>query len=392
MAGLYELTGNTKHAIPMSGIYIHFPFCKQACHYCNFHFSTSFQFTQAYLEALHKEVSLRKGYLTEEVETIYIGGGTPSLMSVDALGNLLEAIANTYNVGANIEVTLEANPDDLSSFQNEYLQGLRSTNVNRLSIGVQSFFDQDLQFMNRAHSSKEAVAAIKKSREAGFDNITVDLIYGTPTLSDQGWMQNLQRLVDMEINHISAYALTVEKDTALEKFIRQGKVQPVDDHKSAYQFEMMVETLESSGFEHYEISNFAKEGFRSRHNSNYWKGIPYLGLGPSAHSFNGTERQWNVAHTPKYIKGLENDKLDCEIETLSVKDRFNEYVMTSLRTSWGVDIKYVNSQFGQEFVSHFESVAAEHLEETMVKKGEKYTLTGKGKLYADGIASNLFLV
>jgi len=376
----------------MPGIYIHVPFCKQACHYCNFHFSTDLQFQQAYLQALHKELRLRKDYLTGEVTTIYIGGGTPSLLPVEVLDGLLKDIANTYEVSSNVEVTLEANPDDLAAFQNEYLQGLRRTSVNRLSIGVQSFVDEDLQFMNRAHNSQEAVTALNKSREAGFQNITADLIYGTPTLSDRDWMDNLQRLIDMELNHISAYALTVEKGTALHSFIQKGKVRALDDQKSAYQFEMMVETLESSGFEHYEISNFAKEGCRSRHNSNYWKGVPYLGLGPSAHSFNGTERQWNVAHTPKYIKALENGQLDCKTETLSANDRYNEYVMTALRTAEGVDIQHVNAQFGPECVSHFVTLAAPHLDDTMVRDGERYTLTLKGKLYADGIASNLFLV
>jgi len=376
----------------VSGIYIHFPFCKQACHYCNFHFSTSPQFTASYLEALHKEIALRKDYLTDTVRTIYIGGGSPSLMSISALGSLLEALHSTYDIGEDIEVTLEANPDDLDTFHNNYLQELRATSVNRLSIGIQSFEEEDLNFMNRVHNRGQAISALKNSLDAGFENITADLIYGTPTLSDKAWCENLQRLIDLDIPHISAYALTVEEGTALDRFIKKGSVKDVDDHKVADQFEMMVEILESNGYEHYEISNFAKEGYRSKHNTNYWKGIPYLGLGPSAHSFNGEERQWNVAHTPKYIKGLENNQLNFGIEKLSIKSRYNEYVMTSLRTSWGVDLAYIHSAFGEEFVAHFQRNVAEYLDDKVIVQKECFTLNRKGKLYADRIASNLFAV
>ncbi len=305
---------------------------------------------------------------------------------------MIDDISNTYDIGEYLEITLETNPDDIASFQNKYLRALRSTAVNRLSIGVQSFEDKDLVFMNRTHNSREALAALKNSRLAGFENITVDLIYGTPTLTDKGWLTNLQKLIDLNIPHISAYALTVEKGTALYQFIKKGRVDPVDDHKVAYQFEMMVETLESNGFEHYEISNFAKEGYRSKHNTNYWKGVPYIGLGPSAHSFNGTERQWNIANTPKYIKGLESGNLNYEIETLSVNDKYNEYVMTSLRTSWGVDLAYLQVEFGQELAEHFESSIAGHLQDEITVKDGKYTLTRMGKLYADQITSNLFVV
>jgi len=376
----------------MAGIYIHFPFCKQACHYCNFHFSTSPQFTESYLEALHKEISMRRDYLTESVETIYIGGGTPSLMSISALELLLDDLRNTYDIAEDIEVTLEANPDDLDSFQNNYLQELRGTFVNRLSIGIQSFEADDLIFMNRAHNRSQAISALKNSLDAGFDNITADLIYGTPTLSDKGWVENLQRLIDLNIPHISAYALTVEEGTALDRFIKKGSVKNVDDQKVAYHFEMMVEILESHGYEHYEISNFAKEGYRSKHNSNYWKGVSYLGLGPSAHSFNGDERQWNVAHTPQYIEGMKNNKLNFEIEKLSFKNRYNEYVMTALRTSWGVNLAHINSAFGAEYVKHFQKNIAQYLGESVLEEAECFTLTRKGKLYADRIASNLFTV
>jgi len=376
----------------MAGIYIHFPFCKQACHYCNFHFSTNSQFTKSYLKALHKEITLRKGYLTEEIETIYIGGGTPSLMSLDSLIKLFGSLYDNYHISEEAEVTLESNPDDLAIFQNEYLQNLRNTAVNRLSIGVQSFDDKDLRFMNRAHDSKEAITALKNSVKAGFENITADLIYGTPTLSDHTWLENLQRLIDLNIPHISVYALTVEEGTALDRFIKKGSVDPIDDHKVAYQFEMMVDTLESNGYEHYEISNFGKPGFRSKHNTNYWKGVPYIGLGPSAHSFNGTERQWNVADTPKYIKGLEQDELDYEMERLSINDRYNEYIMTSLRTIWGVELEQIKSKFGEEFVNHFKLKIGDELDEKVTEQHGNYTLTRKGKLYADRIASDLFKI
>ena len=330
--------------------------------------------------------------MTEPIETIYIGGGTPSLIPSDALVQLFNALYENHQPGEDVEVTLEANPDDLTVFRNEYLQTLRSTSVNRLSIGVQSFNDKDLQFMNRAHNSKDALTALKNSLKAGFENITADLIYGMPTLSDSTWLDNLRKLIDLNIPHISAYALTVEEGTPLDRFIKKGRVAPVDDHKVAYQFEMMVETLNSNGYEHYEISNFSKPGCRSKHNTNYWKGVPYIGLGPSAHSFNGTERRWNVANTPKYIKGLEHGEPDYNHEILSINDQYNEYVMTSLRTIWGVEISQVQLRFGRDFVEHFEKDIADYLSEMVAEKDGNYTLTKKGKLYADRIASGLFII
>ncbi|MBL4658516.1 MAG: radical SAM family heme chaperone HemW, partial [Flavobacteriales bacterium] len=366
----------------MAGIYIHFPFCKQARHYCNFHFSTNGQFTDAYLKALEKELHTRRDYLTGNVGTVYIGGGTPSLMSTEALDNLFERLNGSHTIEEEAEVTLEANPDDLNTFRDDHLQYLRGTQINRLSIGVQSFQDADLKFMNRAHSSEEALSALKKAKSVGFDNITADLIYGTPTLSDKSWLNNIQRLIDLEIPHISAYALTVEAGTALDKFIKNGKVEAIDDHKVADQFEMLVEVLQSNGFEHYEISNFAKPGRYAKHNTNYWKGVPYLGLGPSAHSFDGIDRQWNIANTPKYIKGIEEGKPEFEVENLKPKERFNEYIMTSLRTMWGVDLNQILERFGKDYHDHFESAVKEHIPSMIHQNDSIFTLNSKGKLYA----------
>ncbi len=375
----------------MAGIYIHIPFCKQACHYCNFHFSTSLKYKAEIIDAISTEIEMREAYLGLEpvIETIYFGGGTPSLLSPEDLNSIFETIYKTYLVSENAEVTLEANPDDLSQ---EKLKELKQTPINRLSIGIQSFFDEDLQFMNRAHNSVEAKKCLIIAQDIGFDNLTIDLIYGSPTTSNEHWESNLQTTFDFQIPHISCYCLTVEPKTALAHFVKTGKAKPVDEHQAAQQFEMLMDAMEQKGYEHYEISNFAKPGWYSRHNSSYWKGKKYIGIGPSAHSYNGKSRQWNPANNAKYLKFIQSKEgpLFFEREVLSSEQQYNEYVMTSLRTIWGCDLTKINS-FGDQYEKHFLNTIQQFLEnETVNHKKETYSLTRKGKLLADQIAMELF--
>ena len=315
----------------MAGIYIHIPFCRKACTYCNFHFSTSLGQKDDMLEAIARELIMQKDFLeAASVETIYFGGGTPSLLSAEELLRIFDLIEKHYDISKLQECTLEANPDDLNP---QYIQQLKRTPVNRFSIGVQSFFDSDLKYMNRAHSAQQADYAIKAAQDGGFEKLTIDLIYGTPGLSLGAWQENLEKVKNLSIPHFSAYALTVEEGTALHHAIRQKKQKPVDQEQSAVQFEYLMEFAPQIGFEQYEISNFASKGQYALHNTNYWKGIPYLGIGPSAHSFDGKNRRSNIANNSKYLKGiLQEKKLDFEEELLSQTQRINEYIMTSIRT------------------------------------------------------------
>ena len=375
----------------MAGIYIHVPFCKQACHYCDFHFSTSITHKKELLQCIHQELKLQKRYLENEVvETIYFGGGTPSLLSSTEISHIIETIHQTFEVSKQPEITLEANPDDLGV---EKLKELKNTEVNRLSIGVQSFFDEDLKWMNRAHEAKEAETAIKRAQDYGLENITIDLIYGYPLLSNQKWKQNIQKTLDLDIPHISSYSLTVEPKTALASFINNGKQKPLDEAQSAAQFQILMEELTQNGFEHYEISNFAKPNQYAKHNTNYWRGINYLGIGPSAHSFNGESRQWNIANNAKYIQELESKKIPATVETLTLENKFNEYVMTSLRTQWGIDLAKIDLDFGLDYKKHLLACADKHINENLLAcADEKLTLTTKGKLFADRIAADLFII
>jgi oxygen-independent coproporphyrinogen-3 oxidase len=374
----------------MAGIYIHIPFCKQACHYCDFHFSTSLIYKDEMLAAIHKEIQLQKSYLeNQKIETIYFGGGTPSLLSADQISLLIAKIQKTFEVINHPEITLEANPDDLGV---EKLKDLRNTEVNRLSIGVQSFFDEDLKWMNRAHFAKEAESAIKRAQDFGLENITIDLIYGYPLLSDDKWKQNISKAIDFEIPHISSYSMTVEPQTALASFINKGKQKQMDEAQSANQFQILIEELTTNGFEHYEISNFAKSNQYSKHNTNYWRGVNYLGVGPSAHSFNGETRQWNVANNAKYLAELLKGKIPFEIEKLSLENKYNEYIMTSLRTQWGVDLLKIEQDFSERQKKNLLAAAEEYLDKDwLVLTDDKLILTIKGKLYADKIASELFI-
>ncbi|MFT5910508.1 MAG: oxygen-independent coproporphyrinogen-3 oxidase, partial [Paraglaciecola sp.] len=364
----------------MAGIYLHIPFCKQACHYCNFHFSTSLQRKSEMVDSVLKELVLQKDYLQgETIETIYFGGGTPSLLSPKELNLIFEKINQHYILGNDIEITLEANPDDLTA---QKLATLASSPVNRLSIGIQSFFEKDLKFMNRAHNAEEAKVCVQNAKNAGFDNLTVDLIYGSPTTSMANWRTNLQTVFDLKISHISCYCLTVEPKTALDHFVKTGKAEPVDEEQAAQQFDILVDEMEKHGYDHYEISNFAFPDCYSKHNSSYWLGEKYLGIGPSAHSFNGISRQWNVANNAKYMTALAEGNLSFEKETLTPTQQYDEYVMTSLRTIWGCELQRL-AGFDKKFESYFlKNVRPFLKDEVVFEKNGFYFLTKKGKLLA----------
>ncbi|ASZ10082.1 radical SAM family heme chaperone HemW [Chitinophaga pendula] len=373
----------------MTGIYLHIPFCKQACYYCNFHFSTSLGQRNALVAALLQEIDLQKAYLQgQPVGTIYFGGGTPSILPIADLQQLLEKIYDTFDILPNTEITLEANPDDLSA---EQLQALRAIGINRLSIGIQSFHEADLRWMHRAHDSQQALTCIQAAQAAGFRNISIDLIYGGPTLSDEGWLANIAQAIALEVPHLSCYALTVEPGTALDQFIKKKKMEAVDPDKAARHFEMLLQQLQAAGYEHYEISNFALPGWHSRHNSSYWNGNAYLGLGPSAHSFDQHSRQWNVANNALYIKSIQQGIVPFEAEVLTPDIMLNEYIMTSLRTSKGCDLSLVSARFGEERRVQLATGARTFIQkEWMIQLGDTLVLTAAGKLFADCIAAELF--
>ncbi|MDR2275892.1 MAG: radical SAM family heme chaperone HemW [Sphingobacterium sp.] len=375
----------------MSMIYIHIPFCKQACHYCDFHFSTSLQYKSEMVNALIHEIELRSSYLEDrKVESIYFGGGTPSLLDADEIARIIDAIAQRFEISNNAEITLEANPDDLNASK---VNALRSTPVNRFSIGIQSFFEDDLKWMNRAHTRQEASAAIMRVQDAGFENITCDLIYGYPLLTDEKWRYNMQQLIEFAIPHISSYSMTVETKTALDHFIKKGLSPAIDSDQAADQMNLLIETLNKAGYEQYEISNFAKNGLYARHNTNYWKGKHYLGIGPSAHSFNGNSRSWNIANNAKYIGNILTNQLPLEIEHLTVLDQINECIMTSLRTMWGLDLELLEKNFGYSVRNKIVEDAKPFLEQRQITLADnKLRLTDAGKLMADHIMSELFIV
>lgn len=375
----------------MAGIYIHIPFCKQACHYCDFHFSTSLKYKDEMIEALVREIEMRKHYLANEaINTIYFGGGTPSIVPAADIQKILQTVYRNFELNSELEITLEANPDDLTKTQ---LQNLHAIGINRLSIGVQSFINRDLIWMNRAHQKDEALSCIKRAQDLGIENISIDLIYGTPNLSDSEWLANIHQSLELGVPHISSYALTVEKGTALGNWVEKKKQKPMDEEQAASQFEILMEELEGNGFEHYEISNFAKPGFYSKHNSAYWEGKKYLGIGPSAHSFNKTSREWNVANNQKYLNDIYSDVLPSQMEHLKINDLFNEYLMLGFRTSKGVNKMYLESEFGSSLLSEFEKNAKEYINKKwLVLENGFYKTTKEGKLMADKIASELFIL
>lgn len=375
----------------MSGIYIHIPFCKQACHYCDFHFSTSLKLKSNLVEAILTEIDLRLPYLkNKNIETIYFGGGTPSLLSEKELFLILEKLYKTYNVSSHAEITLEANPDDLSI---DKLKELKRLEINRLSIGLQSFNDEELIWMNRAHTAAESEASVKRSQDKGFENISIDLIYGSKFSSLTNWKKTLDKTISLDVKHISSYNLTIEDKTKLGHDFKVKKEMAIDDEKSSELFLEMIDRLEKNKFIHYEISNFGKENWFSNHNSNYWKGIEYIGFGPSAHSFDGVSRQWNISNNSLYIKNV-NDTNESyfEKELLSEVDQFNEYILTSLRTIWGIDAEVLKNKFSSEIIHSFNRNINTYISKGMVTfTNNQYVLTSKGKLFADRIASELFV-
>jgi oxygen-independent coproporphyrinogen III oxidase len=375
----------------MAGIYLHIPFCKQACNYCDFHFSTSLKMKASFVDALLTEIELRKSVFDQQtINSIYFGGGTPSLLSEEDLTRIFETLFTSFRVSPLAEITLEANPDDLSP---EKIKVLKNTPINRLSIGVQSFRDEDLRFMKRAHNAKEALSSIKSCKQAGFTNLTIDLIYGTPGMDTSAWLENLNIAFDLDIPHISSYALTVEPNTELHHQILHQKVSNVDENQSAAQFELLTSQMKRNGYEQYEISNFCKPGAYSKHNSSYWKKDMYLGLGPSAHSFYDNKRLWNVSNNTKYVKSLAQNLLPLQEEVLSLEDRYNEYVMTSLRTKWGCSIAEIETNFSSELAAYFRNEIELYVStQNVLVKNEVYYLSEKGKLLADKIASDLFKV
>ncbi|WP_149914708.1 radical SAM family heme chaperone HemW [Sphingobacterium cavernae] len=374
-------------------IYFHIPFCKQACHYCDFHFSTSLKYKEEMLWAMQQEIAKRAHYLEDKkIHSLYFGGGTPSILDDEDILQLIGTVEKYFEIAPDAEITLEANPDDLTR---EKVDALRQTPINRFSIGIQSFYEEDLRWMNRAHNAQEADSSIKRVQDAGFENITCDLIYGYPLLTDEKWKANMQNLIALDIPHISSYSMTVEKKTALAHFVKEGKTPGMNDEQSAAQMLMLIDTLTQNGFEHYEISNFAKDGMYAKHNTNYWKGKHYLGIGPSAHSFNGHSRSWNVANNAKYIAALTDDTSYNELEYLTKSDQFNEYVMTSIRTMWGLDLQKVEKDFGYDYKQHILKESQTFLVNEELEIIDNNTLlraTNKGKLLADHIASELFLV
>ncbi len=374
----------------MAGIYIHIPFCRQACTYCNFHFSTSTGQKTTLLNALKQEIYLTQPMVANEmIETIYFGGGTPSLLLPVEIADIFETLQQKFTISAAAEITLEANPDDISP---AVLQSWKAMNINRLSLGVQSFNEAELKWMNRAHNAGQSFQSINEIIAAGFSNFSVDLIYGSPLLSNDDFRKNVAFVLSKNIPHVSAYALTVEPKTALHSLIAKKKSPPVDEIRQAEQFDILVKMLEDAGYEQYEISNFAKPGFRSKHNSSYWQGKPYYGFGPSAHSFDGNlRRRWNIANNALYQKSIENNTLPFEEEILTVTQQLNEYIMISLRTMEGIDTSLVANRFGQDKKDTIYQTAQPFLNEQLLKEeGEHLILTKKGKFLADGIASDLF--
>lgn len=370
-------------------LYLHIPFCKQACHYCDFHFSTSQKSKPELVRALMHELEMRKAELPgNQLTTVYFGGGTPSVLSGEELNYIFENITRHFSIAENAEITLEANPDDLSR---EYLAALKNTPVNRLSIGIQSFRDEDLQLMNRAHTAAEAESVVRHAQDAGFTNLTVDLIYGIPGLSEKAWLENLEKISRLNIPHLSSYCLTVETKTALAHFVKQGKIKPVDEEQASAQFLSLVAFAKENGYEHYEISNFARTGFVAQHNSSYWFGEPYLGLGPSAHSYDGKFRRWNIANNAQYVKRISENQPAYESEELTEKDRFNEYLMTRLRTIHGISETEIREQFGDADADRVIEAMKIHIRDGEAEqRGDRICLTPQGRLLADRIASDLF--
>ena len=375
----------------MAGIYIHIPFCKKLCFYCDFYHLISTDDNSPFINALLMEASLRQDYLENEtVSTIYFGGGTPSSFSITELGTILNEIKKLFRVEESCEVTIELNPDDINL---TYMAGLKELNFNRISLGIQSWRDSDLKMLNRRHDSARAAQALKETFDAGFENVSIDLIYGIPGMSAQEWALNLDQAFSYDIKHLSAYHLTLEPGTVFGKMLEKGLIAEIDEDESNMLFNILIEKAEAAGFIHYEISNFAKPGYLSIHNSNYWKQVNYLGLGPSAHSFNGYSRQWNVRDVKGYIKSINSGKSFFEKEELDTKARFNEYIMTSLRTMWGIDLEYIERTFEKEGYDYVINLAGKFKDYgMMIQNKNNLVLTNQGKMISDNIISEFMMV
>lgn len=372
-------------------IYIHIPFCRKKCSYCNFHFSTFFKLKSKMIQSLYKELEIRTLNFDNPIESIYFGGGTPSVLTIDEIEKFLNLIQKKYQIASDVEITLEANPDDLNLF---YLKDLKKIGVNRLSIGVQSFDETELIFMNRSHNSIQAQKSIENAQNIGLENISIDLIYGSPYSNDEIIKKNIELCIKLNIPHISAYALTVESKTALENWIRLGKINSLDEKKQNEMFYLMAQILKENEYIHYEISNFSKKNNYSKHNSSYWKYKSYLGIGPSAHSYNGNEeRSWNISNNQKYITAIENGILPLTTEILSEKDQYNEMIMIGLRTIWGVDLQKINQKFSDKIKKiHQKNIEKKLNDGTLIIEENHLKIPSKYWFYADGIASDLFII
>jgi len=372
------------------GLYIHIPFCKQACHYCNFHFTTSVRYQAQMVDAIVEEIRLQKDYLGDlPLASIYFGGGTPSILSEKYLERIMNTVHQLFSIEKNAEITLEANPDDLSY---EKLVSLKSMSINRLSIGIQSFRSEDLILMNRAHTPEEAVMSLTNAFEVGFKDVSLDLIYGLPTSTEQEWEENMIKAFDFPINHLSAYALTIEPKTALAHFIKKGTHPPIDESVASVQFEQLMDFVRAKGWDHYEISNFCLPGKEARHNTAYWQSKAYLGIGPSAHSYSKNTRQWNIANNQTYMKAIEKGVIPAEIEHLDTDTQYNECVMTGLRTKWGCSFKEI-TEFGPQYLAFFRKEAIPLiLDGLLFEEKNRVVLTQKGKHFADKVASDLMMV
>jgi oxygen-independent coproporphyrinogen III oxidase len=375
----------------MAGIYLHIPYCKKICSYCDFYKIIVPGDKSSFLQTLIREASFRKSYLEgKSISTIYLGGGTPSVLNTGEISELLKKLRELFPVENDCEITIELNPDDVDT---RYLSGLKEGGVNRISLGIQSWRDEDLRFLNRRHDSAKAEQALRDSLDSGFDNVTIDLIYGLPGLSSEAWEKNLEKSMSFDIKHISAYHLTIEEGTMLGKLKRQGHLTEIDEEESSNQFNILIEMAEAAGFIHYEISNFGREGFFSRHNTNYWKQVSYLGLGPSAHSFNKYSRQWNIRDLKKYVAAVNGGKPFFDKEELGIKTRFNEYIMTSLRTMWGVDLEYVENAFEKEGYDYVMNLSGKYVGYGLMKQdGKCLVLTTQGKMISDNIITEFMMV
>ena len=375
----------------MAGIYIHVPFCKSKCGYCGFYSLPSLKLKDWFLEALKAEIVGRKNYLKgENVDTVYFGGGTPSLLGADEIGDLLHLIDKHYPVAANAEITLEANPDTLSL---EYLENLRNLGINRLSIGIQSFFDNDLQYLSRRHDANYARQCLDWAKQAGFSNISIDLIYGLPTSDEEQWNRNLDLFFELGLPHLSAYALTLEPNAILTKQIELGKTLPINEDDALRDYEILCQRAKENGYLHYEISNFCRCGMHSKHNASYWFGTPYAGFGPSAHSFDGISRQWNVSSVEKYCSRVSEpvEEPVFEKETLTAEQQYDEYVMLRLRTHWGIDLKWLKREIGERFSDYCQQQAQPLIAQGRLMQTREFLhLTDRQMLFADGVAEELF--